>query len=56
MAQGDGPHRLPVKATLPKTIGKKAADTVHFQIDERIGSLPPWAGRRPVSRGNVAMI
>ena len=37
MAQGDGTHRLPVKATLRKTIRKEAGDTVHVRIDERIG-------------------
>ena len=37
MAQGDGTHRLPVKATFRKTIGKDAGDTVHVRIDERIG-------------------
>lgn len=37
MAQGDGTHRLPVKAALRKTIGKQPGDTVHVQIDERIG-------------------
>jgi hypothetical protein len=35
-ALGDA-HRLPVKATLRKTIGKEAGDTVHVRIDERIG-------------------
>ena len=37
MAQGDGTHRLPVKAALRKTIGKEVGDTVDVQIDERIG-------------------
>ena len=36
MAQGDGSHRLPVKAKLRKAIGKEAGDTVHVRIDERI--------------------
>ena len=32
-----GTHRLPIKAALRKTIDKQAGDTVHVQIDERIG-------------------
>ena len=37
MAQGDGTHRLPVRAKLRDAIDKQAGDTVHVQIDERIG-------------------
>jgi len=37
MAQGDGTHRLPVKAGLRKTIRKEAGDSVHVRIEERIG-------------------
>jgi Domain of unknown function (DUF1905) len=36
MAQGDGTHRLPVKAALRKTIGEEAGETVHVRIDGRI--------------------
>jgi len=36
MAQGDGTHRLPVRAELRATIGKQAGDTVRIRIDERI--------------------
>jgi hypothetical protein len=35
-AHGAG-RRLPVKATLGKTIGKEAVDTVHVFIEKRIG-------------------
>jgi len=37
MAQGNGTHRLPVRAKLRDAIGKQAGDTVHVRIDERIG-------------------
>jgi hypothetical protein len=37
MAQGDGTHRLPVRAALRKAIAKEAGATVHVRIDERIG-------------------
>lgn len=36
MAQGDGTHRLPVKAALRKVIAKEAGDTVHVRIDGRL--------------------
>jgi hypothetical protein len=36
MAQGDGTHRLPVKADIRKSIGKDAGDTVRVRLDERI--------------------
>ena len=36
MAQGDGTHRLPVRAELRKAIRKEAGDTVHVRIDERL--------------------
>ena len=36
MAQGDGTHRLPVKAEIRKAIGKEAGDTVHVRLDERL--------------------
>jgi len=37
MAQGDGTHRLPVRAALRRAIGKEAGDSVRVRIDERIG-------------------
>jgi hypothetical protein len=37
MALGDGRHRLPVKATVRKAIGKEAGDTVRVRLEERLG-------------------
>ena len=37
MAQGDGTHRLPVRAAIRDAIGKQAGDAVRVQIVERIG-------------------
>ena len=37
MAQGDGTHRLPVRAKLRQAIGKEAGDSVRVSIQERIG-------------------
>jgi hypothetical protein len=37
MALGDGTHKLPVKASVRKAIGKDAGDTVRVRLDRRIG-------------------
>ena len=38
MAMGDGRHKLPVKADILRTIGKKVGETVNVQLKERIGT------------------
>ena len=37
MALGDGTHKLPVKASVRRAIGKEAGDTVRVRLEERIG-------------------
>ena len=37
MALGDGTHKLPVKASTRKAIGKAPGDLVRVQLHERIG-------------------
>ena len=37
MALGDGRHKLPVKASVRKVIGKEAGDTVRVRLLERLG-------------------
>ena len=36
MANGDGRHRLPIKADLRKAIGKQSGDTVTVRLLERL--------------------
>lgn len=37
MAQGDGTHRLPIKADVRRAIQKEAGDRVTIRLDRRLG-------------------
>ena len=37
MGQGDGTHRLPIKAELRRAIEKEAGDRVTIRLDRRLG-------------------
>jgi hypothetical protein len=44
MALGNGQHKLPVKAEILESIGKRAGDSVKVELQERIEAAPR---RRP---------